>query len=168
MRSQQHDGTAHEAPAVATAASTPAPRPDADQAHIEAVLLPDVLAPQENAPGGCGRLDSPHLCVTVRARAPQGVQPHIGLLIEQLDGFGVTSVATHFDGTTPHQQDDGAWMATVTFPDVPLHTGQYKVSAYLFDSSGMVVYDEWKDCAKFAQVFAQSTPGVVRLPHAWS
>ena len=168
VRSQQHDGTTHETSAVATAASTPAPRPDTDQAHIEAVLLPDVLAPQENAPGGCGRLDSPHLCVTVRARAPQGVQPHIGLLIEQLDGFGVTSVATHFDGTTPHQQDDGAWMATVTFPDVPLHTGQYKVSAYLFDSSGMVVYDEWKDCAKFAQVFAQSTPGVVRLPHAWT
>ena len=168
VRSQQHDGAAHETSAVATAASTPAPRPDTDQAHIEAVLLPDVLAPQENAPGGCGRLDSPHLCVTVRARAPQGVQPHIGLLIEQLDGFGVTSVATHFDGTTPHQQDDGAWMATVTFPDVPLHTGQYKVSAYLFDSSGMVVYDEWKDCAKFAQVFAQSTPGVVRLPHAWT
>ena len=168
VRSQQHDGTAHETSAVATAASTPAPRPDTDQAHIEAVLLPDVLPPQEHAPGGCGRLDSPHLCVTVRARAPQGVQPHIGLLIEQLDGFGVTSVATHFDGTTPHQQDDGAWMATVTFPDVPLHTGQYKVSAYLFDSSGMVVYDEWKDCQRFSQVFAQSTPGMVRLPHQWS
>ena len=82
------------------------------------------------------------------------LQPHIGLLIEQLDGFGVTSVATHFDGTTPHQQDDGAWTTyKVTFPDVPLHTGQYKVSAYLFDSSGMVVYDEWKDCAKLPEWF---------------
>ena len=106
--------------------------------------------------------------MTVRARTPEGVQPHIGLLIEQVDGVGVTSVATHFDGTQPHQDSTGAWVATVTFPDIPLHTGQYKVSAYLFDNKGLVVYDEWKDCQRFSQVFAQSTPGIVRLPHQWS
>lgn len=146
-----------------------APRPAPNAAHIEAVLLDDILQPDANAAHGtCGRLDSPHLRMTVRARTPEGVQPHIGLLIEQVDGVGVTSVATHFDGTQPHQDSTGAWVATVTFPDIPLHTGQYKVSAYLFDNKGLVVYDEWKDCQRFSQVFAQSTPGIVRLPHQWS
>ena len=56
----------------------------------------------------------------------------------------------------------------MTFPDIPLHTGQYKISAYLFDNKGLVVYDEWKDCQRFSQVFAQSTPGIVRLAHQWS
>ncbi|ODU61714.1 MAG: ABC transporter [Comamonadaceae bacterium SCN 68-20] len=149
-------------------AAAPALRPAPDAAHIEAVLLADVQEPSASTTGSCGRLDSPHLRMTVRARTPEGVQPHIGLLIEQVDGVGVTSVATHFDGTQPHQDSTGAWVATVTFPDIPLHTGQYKISAYLFDNKGLVVYDEWKDCQRFSQVFAQSTPGIVRLAHQWS
>ncbi len=145
-----------------------APRPAPDAAHIEAVLLPDVQEPDAYAPGGCGRLNSPHLQITVRARTADGSQPHIGLLLEQVGGVGVTSVGTHTDGVQVRQDSSGAWVATVTFPNIPLHTGQYKISAYLFDSKGLVVYDEWKDCQRFSQVFAQSTPGMVRLPHHWS
>ena len=59
------------------------------------------------------------------------------------------------------------WRSVVTFPNLPLHSGEYVVSAFLFDESGLVVYDEWADCAQFRHVYAQSTPGLVRLPHRW-
>lgn len=150
------------------AEAAPAPRPIPSVAHIESVQLPDVLEPYADTPGGCGRLNSPHLTITVRARTADGSLPHFGLLLEQVGGVGVTSVGTHTDGVQARLDDSGAWVATVTFPNIPLHTGQYKVSAYLFDSKGLVVYDEWKDCQRFSQVFAQSTPGIVHLKHHWN
>lgn len=135
-------------------------------AHIETVELPD-LTPQ---PGdGCARLASPHLRITVRARTSGGERPHLGVMLEQAGGgVGITTAGTHVDGAQPVLGPDGAWTATVTFTDLPLHTGQYSVSVYLFDAMGLVVYDEWKDCARFQHVLAQSTPGLVRLPHVWS
>lgn len=135
-------------------------------AHIEAVQLPDLVQP----PGeDCARLASPHLRITVRARTSGGERPHFGVMLEQAGGgIGITTAGTHVDGTQPVLDKDGAWTATVTFTDLPLHTGQYSVSAYLFDSMGLVVYDEWKDCARFQHVYARSTPGLVHLPHQWS
>ncbi|QXL83547.1 ABC transporter ATP-binding protein [Comamonas sp. NLF-1-9] len=135
-------------------------------AHIEGVELPDVLP----APGAdCGRLGSPHLRITIRARAPAGEQPHMGVMLEQVGGgVGITTAGTHVDGARPVQDASGAWVATVTFTDLPLHTGQYSVSAYLFDAMGLVVYDEHKDCARFQHVLPGSTPGLVHLPHHWS
>ena len=126
--------------------------------------LPDLLPATGQAPP---RLGSPHLRVVLRARMPPGEQPHFGVMLEQLHGVGITSVGTHTDGVLPVQDASGAWCATVTFADLPLHTGQYSVSVFLFDSQGLVVYEERKDCALFSHVFARSTPGVVSLPHAW-
>lgn len=135
-------------------------------AHIEAVELPD-LAPQSG--DGCPRLASPHLRITVRARTSGGERPHLGVMLEQAGGgVGITTAGTHVDGAHPVLGADGAWTATVTFTDLPLHTGQYSVSVYLFDAMGLVVYDEWKDCAHFQHVLPQSTPGLVHLPHVWS
>ena len=134
-------------------------------AQFESVQLPDLLPAVNQSPP---RLNSPHLRVVLRARLPQGQQPHFGVMLEQAHGVGITSVGTHFDGAVPVQDPSGAWCATVTFTDLPLHTGEYSVSVFLFDSQGLVVYEERKDCARFQHVFAQSTPGLVRLPHVWS
>lgn len=135
-------------------------------AHIEAVLLPDV---DQAGATAFGRLNSPHLRITVRARAPDNEQPHCGVMLEQAGGgVGITTAGTHVDGAHMSKDSGGAWTATVTFTDLPLHTGQYNVSVYLFDRSGLVVYDEWKDCARFQHVLARSTPGLVYLPHVWS
>ena len=140
------------------------------RAKIDAVEVADLSQPaQGSISEACARLTSPHLRITVRARAPAGECPQVGVMLEQAGGgIGITTVGTHVDGSPPRQLADGTWAATVTFPDLPLHTGEYSVSAYLFDGSGLVVYDEWKDCLRFSHVLAQSTPGLVRLPHAWS
>ena len=72
------------------------------------------------------------------------------------------------DGATPTRQADGNWTATVTFPDLPLHSGEFVISAYLFDSHGMVVYDHWFQHIRFTFVSPSPLPGMVNLRHVWS
>ena len=151
--------TASQAPALTDTAAAVA------VAKIESVVLPDLRPAVGNAPP---RLGSPHLRIVVRAHTPRGEQPQFGIMLEQAHGVGITSVGTHTDRAAPVQDASGAWCATVTFTDLPLHTGEYCVSVFLFDSQGLVVYEEWKDCARFQHIFAQSTPGLVHLPHVWS
>lgn len=56
----------------------------------------------------------------------------------------------------------------LTFPNLPLHSGDYVVSAFLFDQSGLVVYDQWFQFLHFRQVSPTLMPGLVRLPHHWA
>jgi lipopolysaccharide transport system ATP-binding protein len=168
VRAQQRGAAdAEPEPALAATGATAAPvGPAPEHAHLESVDLAGLLP----ASGGdCPRLGTPDLRITLRARTPAGERPHLAVMLEQAGGgIGITTAGTHVDGFAVQQSADGAWRASITFTDLPLHTGEYSVSAYLFDASGLVVYDEWKDCARFQQVFALSTPGLVRLPHHWS
>jgi lipopolysaccharide transport system ATP-binding protein len=114
------------------------------------------------------RLLSPDLTITLTARMAGTDYPSLGVMIEQANGVGISSAGTHADGVQPRSLGDGLWQTTVTFAALPLHTGEYVLSVYLFDSAGLVVYEEWPDCARFLHVFGKSTPGLVRLPHVWS
>jgi lipopolysaccharide transport system ATP-binding protein len=168
VRAQQRGAAdAEPEPALAATGATAAPvGPAPEHAHLESV---DVAGLLPASGGDCPRLGTPDLRITLRARTPAGERPHLAVMLEQAGGgIGITTAGTHVDGFAVQQSADGAWRASITFTDLPLHTGQYSVSAYLFDASGLVVYDEWKDCARFQQVFALSTPGLVRLPHHWS
>ena len=89
-------------------------------------------------------------------------------MIEQSEGVGITSLATHEDGVTPTQLSDGLWRSVLTFPDLPLHSGSYVISAFVFDASGLVVYDQWFQFLHFRFIFPKPLPGLVRLPHFWS
>jgi len=94
--------------------------------------------------------------------------PNIGVMLQLVGGIGVTSVATHVDGVAPRRCADGTWQISLTFPNLPLHSGEYVVSAYLFDSKGMVVYDEWLHYIRFLYVATTPLPGLVTLEHHWS
>ena len=113
-------------------------------------------------------LHSADLVVHVTVRGREGEQPHVGVMIEQAHGVGITSVGTHTDKVFPVRLDNGLWRATVTFARLPLHTGEYVISAYLFDAEGLVVYEEWPRCVHFKHILPGSTPGLVRLHHEWS
>lgn len=108
------------------------------------------------------------LVVTIRAETPTAEPPSMGLMLEQAHGVGITSMASHAEGATPRLCSDGLWEITLTFPDLPLHTGEYMLSAYLFDTKGLVVCDEWRNCVHFKFTYPTQTPGLVRLPHRWS
>ena len=102
------------------------------------------------------------------AEVPGTQPPSVGLMLEQAHGVGITSIASHAEGAVPRQVGEGVWEITLTFPDLPLHTGEYVISAYLFDTKGLVVCDEWRNCVHFMFTYPTQTPGLVRLPHRWS
>jgi lipopolysaccharide transport system ATP-binding protein len=153
--------------------SAPAPsaRPGAD---TRAVLDPGRRAAITHVTiGPLGAGDPPllagrDLTVSIRAAVAGEERPNFGVMIEQARGVGITVVATHVDGAAATRGDDGSWTATVTFPDLPLHSGEYVISAYLADSLGMVIYDEWLQHARFVYASAARLPGLVSLKHHWS
>ena len=141
--------------------ATPALQPGASAA-IVSVQVADLGL------GTPALLESKDLQVTVTARMSTDERPNMAVMLEQSHGVGITSVATHAEGFAPVHLGNGVWQATLTFPDLPLHTGEYVVSAYLFDSQGLVVYEEWYHYLHFSFVHPSLTPGLVRLPHFWS
>ena len=163
MQDASHPAPA-EAPALALPpeSSSALPAAGPNRAELVSIEIANLAA------GDPPLLTVPDLAITVLARAPAGERPSIGLMLEQAHGVGVTSVGTHADGAAATEIEPGLWRATVTFPELTLHTGDYVVSAYLFDSQGLVVYDEWKQHQTFKWIYPRSTPGLVRLPHQWS
>ena len=129
-------------------------------------LVPAAKA--ENA----GRLAEPDLKITVQATTSGDEAPSIAVMIEQYKGTGITSVSTHADGISLTKlQTDGTqhvWQTTLTFTQLPLHSGTYVLSFYLFDARGLVVFDEWKDHIVFDWSSPSLMPGLVRLPHIWT
>ena len=118
------------------------------------------------------RLVGSDLVIHVFAVSSMDEIPSIGVMLEQFQGVGITSVATHADNAQLTLVDGesgwNTWRVTLTFPQLPLHSGQYSLSFYLFDAYGLVVYDEWKDFIQFQWLSPSLTPGLVRLPHQWS
>ena len=113
-------------------------------------------------------LESRDLVATIVVRGQGDERPNVGFMIEQSRGVGITSLATHEEGAAPRQREDGLWESVLTFPDLPLHSGEYVVSAFLFDASGLVVYDQWYQFKHFRFVQPTLMPGLVKLPHHWT
>ncbi|MDL2338650.1 MAG: ABC transporter ATP-binding protein [Pseudomonadota bacterium] len=151
---------------ISTTSDTPAPPPDITPEGSIAKLVSVEVA--HLGSGTPPLLESRDLVVTVTARLESDEQPSIAVMLQQSHGVGITAVATHTEGIAPTCLAPGLWTTTLTFPELPLHSGDYVVSAYLFDTPGLVVYDEWLRCVEFKLVSPSRLPGLVRLPHRWS
>jgi len=153
-------------PAVAP---TPAPAPPPDDglsARILSVTLADLGEVADDQ--GPALLNSRDLVATITVRGLGDERPNVGFMIEQSKGVGITSLATHEEEAEPVRLPNGHWQSVLTFPNLPLHSGEYVVSAFLFDTSGLVVYEQWYQFLHFRFVTPTLMPGLVRLPHHWS
>jgi lipopolysaccharide transport system ATP-binding protein len=139
----------------------PVPQPDA----TATILSVDIAHLGDGSPA---LLESRDLVATITVRGRRQERPNIGFMIEQSRGSGITSLATHEEGAAPQPLGDGLWRSVLTFPDLPLHSGEYVVSAFLFDTSGLIVYEQWYQFLHFRFVTPTLMPGLVRLPHHWS
>ena len=148
------------APPAPPASPYPPPQPDAS-ARIISV---DIANLGEGEPP---LLQGRDLVATITVRGHGQERPNVGFMIEQSRGVGITSLATHEEGAAPQPLGDGLWRSVLTFPDLPLHSGEYVVSAFLFDASGLVVYEQWFQFLHFRFVTPTLMPGLVRLPHRW-
>ena len=155
--------------AVGTHAHAVAAREGAGQgeAAILSVQIADLLV-DGSAHGEPPLLDANDLVATITVRGLADEQPHIGFMIEQSRGVGITSIMSDEDGAVLRRLGDGTWRAVLRFPDLPLHTGEYVVSVYLFDHTGLVVLDQWYQFQHLRFVASTRMPGLVRLPHEWS
>ena len=151
-------------------AAAPAPyERGADSAMILSCELADLAEPDgDDAPDAPALLQSRDLVVTITARGKGDERPNLGFMIEQDRGVGITSLATHEDGAAPMKVGERTWRSVLTFRDLPLHTGDYVVSVFLFDATGLVTYDLWFKFKVFRFVTPTLMPGLVRLPHTWS
>jgi lipopolysaccharide transport system ATP-binding protein len=117
-------------------------------------------------------LQTPNVRITLQAVTDDEAPPSMGFMLEQYKGVGIMSMATHAEGVQPvamgRKQGQTEWSITLTLIDLPLHSGTYVLSFYLFDAQGLVVCDEWKDHIVFDWMSPSLTPGLVRLPHVWS
>ena len=157
------EGNAADTPAAGSAPPAspyPPPQPDAS-ARIISV---DIANLGEGEPP---LLQGRDLVATITVRGHGQERPNVGFMIEQSRGVGITSLATHEEGAAPQPLGDGLWRSVLTFPDLPLHSGEYVVSAFLFDTSGLVVYEQWFQFLHFRFVTPTLMPGLVRLPHRW-
>ena len=150
----------------AAGAPPPTPAPPADAAPDAAAILSVEIAHLDA--GEPALLQHRDLVATITVRGRGAERPHIGFMIEQSHGVGITSLATHEEGAAPVQVAPGLWRSVLTFPELPLHSGQYVVSAFLFDASGLVVYDQWYQFKHFRFVQPTLMPGLVKLPHHWT
>ena len=130
--------------------------------------IADLAEPAVDDSGAPRLLDSPDLVATITVRGKAGERPNIGFMIEQDRGVGITSLATHEEGAVPTEVEPGVWRSVLRFPALPLHSGDYVVSVFLFDESGLVTYDLWFKFLRFRFVSPTLMPGLVRLPHQWS
>jgi len=156
--------------AIASVAQPPSDtsQPSARNASSACLLSVDVAHLAEPVGDQPPVLQGQDLVVTIRARGRGNERPHIGFMIEQSKGVGITSLATHEDGAVPALLEDGTWQSVLTFADLPLHSGDYVISAFLFDETGLAVYDQWFQFLHFRFIFPKPLPGLVRLPHHWS
>ncbi len=110
-----------------------------------------------------------HLAVAVTAWLKEDQPPpHIGILLERSDGVWVYGVGTHMEGVAPEPLGEGLWRAILHFNEIPLLSGEYVLTAYLFDSTGLVVLEEWTRCQTFEVISATREVGLVRLDHHWA
>ena len=117
-------------------------------------------------------LKTPNVRITLQAVTDDEAPPSMGFMLEQYKGVGIMSMATHAEGVQPvalgRKNGQTEWSITLTLTELPLHSGTYVLSFYLFDTQGLVVCDEWKDHIVFDWISPSLTPGLVRLPHVWS
>ena len=159
----QEEGTE---PAVAPAPAPAPPPDDGLSARILSVTLADLGEVADDQ--GPALLNSRDLVATITVRGLGDERPNVGFMIEQSKGVGITSLATHEEEAEPVRLANGHWQSVLTFPNLPLHSGEYVVSAFLFDTSGLVVYEQWYQFLHFRFVTPTLMPGLVRLPHHWS
>jgi lipopolysaccharide transport system ATP-binding protein len=153
-----------DAPEAADTQATPTARPPAPPGRA-ALIAVEVAGLDAGDPP---RLVDKDLRVTVTAQADLDQAPSIAVMLERADGVCVTAVGNHADHVVPRRIGDGKWQSTVCFPDLPLYSGEYVVSAYLFDGDGVLVYDEWLRYRSFMVVYPTLEIGLVRLRHEWS
>ena len=92
---------------------------------------------------------------------------HLGVAVDSQDGRCLFSAATHWDGVPPYSGAT-AYTVRLAIPALPVAGGTFAVSAFLFDSNGLHLYDQVVASGALRVVGPRWTPSLLQLDHAWT
>jgi lipopolysaccharide transport system ATP-binding protein len=90
----------------------------------------------------------------------------VGVSLDRGDGNRVVGVATQYDGISP-PSGAGVHRIEVLFHSLPLAQGTYSVTAYLFDESGLHVYDQAVLTDYLSPASDRWAPALLDITHTW-
>jgi lipopolysaccharide transport system ATP-binding protein len=105
--------------------------------------------------------------LTVRGEvfSPDDRTPVVLVGIVRADGTPVYGVATDMEDAPPLRIGTGRYAFSLTFPDVALLPGRYKVRAHALDPEGVRLFDHVEQTITVTGSTREL--GFVRLPHRW-
>lgn len=108
------------------------------------------------------------ISVTVKVECLQaGVPFHVGISIVRSGKENIFGSSTHFDSASPPLTADGSRVVKMHLPKLNLLSGQYSLSIYLLDDSGLQVYDMAESVCPFVVHSSCREFGVTYIPYHW-
>ncbi len=93
--------------------------------------------------------------------------PVVGVTLDYGTLLAVTCAVSRSDGITIERDVLGRGEATLTFPQLALRKGEYRVGAYLGCENALHIYDSATGFATLTVEDLLPEPGLVNLPHTW-
>ncbi|HUG44805.1 MAG TPA: ABC transporter ATP-binding protein [Acidobacteriota bacterium] len=93
--------------------------------------------------------------------------PAIAVSLERNDGIFVYCVSSGMDAASLQQIDSERFRARLAFPELPLLSGLFHVSAMTTDQDSMQAYDHAAKAASFRIVGHQPDLGLIHVKHRW-
>lgn len=103
--------------------------------------------------------------VTLRRTVPN-LPVHVAVIFEQTGGFCVAAFATAWDGEAPLVAPDRQTIV-LRLPACPFARGEFDVTAFLGDETGLQVLDQLLLRRAFLVAAPRWEPGLLRAPHSW-
>ena len=105
------------------------------------------------------------LTVKVWYEVPRPPTPvHVGIIINRNDAVQCFGTGTHFSRVEPLPHSG---VACLYLPKVSLLSGEYDLSVYLLDESGLHIYDQRLRGVKFRVSETLQALGICHLDHRW-
>jgi len=107
------------------------------------------------------------LQLVLELEVPQGSPPyHLGASLDAMDERCVFFTATHWEQMPPLTAS-GQLEVRLELGDLPLGNGQFWVNGFIFDDTGMVVWDRARLATPLRVPGNRWDPSLVRIPHRW-
>lgn len=158
------------APAVQSAAAPAAPSEQPATTVPGYARFTRIEAALDGKPGRELRTRPGENTLTVRMQFesdPALPPPVVGVTLDYGTLLAVTCAVSRSDGVTIERDAAGRGEATLTFPQLALRKGEYRVGVYLGCENALYIYDIVPHSATLAVEDSLPEPGLVSLPHAW-
>jgi lipopolysaccharide transport system ATP-binding protein len=81
--------------------------------------------------------------------------------------IAATCAVSRSDGVAIARDANGRGQTTLTFPNLPLRKGEYRIGVYLCCENALHIYEAVQHLATLVMEDGFPEPGLVNLPHVW-